>query len=97
MRGLIPPNIAKTDMKTMLKEGVPRDIAERVWQKKVLWLICMHADDLPKVQYRHSLQLLIAVATVTTDNTVIAISSQFLAVSVDCKVVIYLLTLEFNC
>jgi hypothetical protein len=49
MRGLIPPNITRTTLKQMRKEGVPRKIAERIWEKKILWLICMHEHDLPKV------------------------------------------------
>jgi hypothetical protein len=49
MRALIPPNIARSDLKKMLTDGVPREVADRVWSKKVLWLLCMHPADIPKV------------------------------------------------
>lgn len=49
MRYLVPPNIARTDLKKMLSDGVPKSVADRVWSKKVLWLLCMHATDIPKV------------------------------------------------
>lgn len=49
MRYLIPPNIARTDLRRMLADGVPQKIADRVWRKKALWLLCMHPSDIPKV------------------------------------------------
>jgi hypothetical protein len=49
MRYLIPPNIARTDMQKLLSDGVPKKIANRVWSKKALWLLCMHPADIPKV------------------------------------------------
>lgn len=49
MRYLIPPNIARTDLRRMLADGVPQKIADRVWRKKALWLLCMHPSDVPKV------------------------------------------------
>ena len=49
MRGLIPPNIAKTDLKTMISDGVPKKIARHIWQRKALWLICKHPLDIPRV------------------------------------------------
>ena len=49
MRYLVPPNIARTDLKRMISDGVPKSVADRVWNKKVLWLLCMHATDIPKV------------------------------------------------
>ena len=49
MRQLIPPNIARTDMRKVLSDGVPKKIADRLWNKKALWLLCMHPSDIPKV------------------------------------------------
>jgi hypothetical protein len=49
MRRLIPPNIARTTLQKMLSDGVPKGVADRVWNKKVLWLLCMHSADIPKV------------------------------------------------
>ena len=49
MRYLIPPNIARTDMRKLLSDGIPKKVADRVWNKKALWLLCMHPADIPKV------------------------------------------------
>jgi len=49
MRGLIPNNIANTSLPEMRRHGVPKDAAERIWNKKILWLICMHPNDIPKI------------------------------------------------
>lgn len=49
MRYLVPPNIARTDLKKMLSDGIPKSVADRVWSKKALWLLCMHPTDIPKV------------------------------------------------
>lgn len=49
MRHFIPPSIARTDLRKMLADGVPQKIADRVWSKKALWLLCMHPTDIPKV------------------------------------------------
>ena len=49
MRGLIPNNIANTSLPDMRRAGVPKDAAERIWNKKILWLICMHPNDIPKI------------------------------------------------
>jgi len=49
MRKLIPPNITKTRLKRMISEGIPTAIANRIWETKALWLICMHSDDIHKV------------------------------------------------
>jgi hypothetical protein len=51
MRAIIPPHITKTKLKTIIKEGVPKDIAHRIWETKALWLICMHKDDIRKVEF----------------------------------------------
>lgn len=49
MRGLVPSNIANTSLPEMRKHGIPKDAAERIWNKKILWLICMHPNDIPKI------------------------------------------------
>lgn len=49
MRELVPPNITKTSLKAMIALGIPSDVAERIWNKKILWFICMHPEDLPKI------------------------------------------------
>jgi len=49
MRALIPPNISKTDLKTMIADGVPRRVARHIWERKALWLICMHPSDVPRI------------------------------------------------
>lgn len=49
MRGLIPNNIANTSLPDMRRAGIPKDAAERIWNKKILWLICMHPNDIPKI------------------------------------------------
>lgn len=49
MRKLIPPNITKTTLTAMIKQSVPEVLANRFWNTKALWLICMHKDDIRKV------------------------------------------------
>ena len=52
MRQFVPPNVTKTSLKAMIALGIPSDVAERIWNKKILWFICMHPEDLPKVSGR---------------------------------------------
>ena len=49
MRHFVPPSIARSDLRSMIADGVPQKIADRVWSKKALWLLCMHPTDIPKV------------------------------------------------
>lgn len=49
MRKIVPPNISRTNLQTMISSGMDSTLAEYVWNTKILWLLCMHADDLPKV------------------------------------------------
>jgi hypothetical protein len=49
MRMLIPPDVTQTNVNKMIDEGVPKVIANRIWNKKALWLICMHADDIKRI------------------------------------------------
>ena len=57
MRSIIPVYINRTnyhklieiyDKYDLLKA---EDIADRIWNTKILWLISMHPDDLQKVSY----------------------------------------------
>ena len=50
MREFVPLNIHKTNLQTLIqKRGMPEDLAHRVWNTKILWLICMHSEDIYKV------------------------------------------------
>jgi hypothetical protein len=49
MRAVIPPDVTQTNVNKMIEEGVPKVIANRIWNKKALWLICMHADDIKRI------------------------------------------------
>jgi hypothetical protein len=49
MRELIPLDIYKSNHKRLLDQGLPRSIADRVWNNKILWLIVMHPEDIAKV------------------------------------------------
>jgi hypothetical protein len=49
MRGFVSPNITRTTLKAMIAEGLPPGIANRIWSKRVLWLLCVHPTDLPKI------------------------------------------------
>jgi hypothetical protein len=46
---LIPPNITRTDFRKMKALNLPETILTRIWHTKILWLICMHKDDVLKV------------------------------------------------
>ena len=49
MRGIIPLDVSKSSVSKMVKQGLPFPIATRIWEKKSLWLIVMHKDDIAKV------------------------------------------------
>lgn len=49
MRMIIPNDVTQTNVNKMIEEGVPKVIANRIWNKKALWLICMHADDIKRI------------------------------------------------
>ena len=49
MRTIIPADVSKTNLPRLLSQGLPETVAKRVWTKKVLWLVCMHVDDVAKV------------------------------------------------
>lgn len=50
MRSIIPPNITRTDFNKLKSYRLPDSIVQRIWQTKILWLICMHKDDILKVE-----------------------------------------------
>lgn len=49
MRGYIPPNITNVGKKDLLAMGVPQDIVERVFSKKVLWIVRKDPRDVAKL------------------------------------------------
>ena len=49
MREFIPVDIHKSNLKQLIMQGLPQPLAVRIWQTKILWLICMHKDDIYKV------------------------------------------------
>lgn len=49
MRELIPADVTSTNVQKMIEEGVPKTLANRIWSKKALWLICMHIDDIKRI------------------------------------------------
>jgi hypothetical protein len=50
MRRLIPLNISQLSVAMMVRLGLPDPLAKRLWEKKTLWLIVMHQDDISKVK-----------------------------------------------
>ena len=49
MRCIVPPDITETSLAAMIRAGLPRKVAERVWNCRCLWLLSMHPDDIKKV------------------------------------------------
>lgn len=56
MRGIIPVDITRSSYSKLLSVysecnsiDHPEELAERIWNTKILWLICMHPDDIQKV------------------------------------------------
>lgn len=49
MRCIVPPDITETNLQSMLRAGLPRKVAERIWNCRCLWLLSMHPDDIKKV------------------------------------------------
>ena len=50
MRKIIPVDISKLSVPMMIKMNIPPPVARRLWEKKTLWLIVMHKDDISKVR-----------------------------------------------
>ena len=48
IRGFIPPDIVNTSKDVLIRKGVPREIAARVFSKKVLWFVRKHPSDIAK-------------------------------------------------
>lgn len=53
MRELIPLDIYKMDLKKLIQTGLPPECAGRIWNNKILWLICTHPEDITKVKSAH--------------------------------------------
>jgi hypothetical protein len=49
MRGLIPPDIKECSLVELQERGLPKSLAKRLWDKKALWLLRMHIDDIKKL------------------------------------------------
>ena len=49
MREILPLDLYKSNYKRLLEQGLPVEIADRVWNTKILWLIVMHPEDIAKV------------------------------------------------
>ncbi len=50
MRELIPLDVYKSSMSRLVDQGLPILAANRIWNTKILWLICTHRDDIVKVK-----------------------------------------------
>ena len=50
MRGLVPPNVRTVTMKDLTEKfNVPKALAKRIWDKKILWLLRTHPEETRKV------------------------------------------------
>jgi hypothetical protein len=49
MREYVPVDVHVSNLKNIIAQGLPEAIATRIWEMKILWLICMHKDDIYKV------------------------------------------------
>ena len=49
MREYVPVDVHVSHLKGLIAQGLPVEIATRIWETKILWLICMHKDDIYKV------------------------------------------------
>jgi hypothetical protein len=49
LRGLIPPDIKDCSLVELQQRGLPKALAKRLWDKKALWLLRMHPDDMRKL------------------------------------------------
>ena len=41
--------MSQLSVKKLKKRGIPESVALRLWEKKTLWLIVMHKDDISKI------------------------------------------------
>lgn len=49
MRRLVPLDVAQLSVAMLTRKGIPSTIAKRLWEKKTLWLIVMHKEDIGKI------------------------------------------------
>lgn len=49
MREFVPIDIYKSSQERMIEQGLTPAVANRIWMHKALWLICMHKEDIKKV------------------------------------------------
>lgn len=49
MRELIPPDVARSSVGAMIGQGLPEEIAQRLWKCRSLWLVVMAPEDIAKV------------------------------------------------
>lgn len=49
MRGLVPEDIKECSLVELQTRGLPKSFAKRLWDKKALWLLRMHPDDIKKL------------------------------------------------
>ena len=49
MRKLIPPDLSAASLGSMIEDGLPKTIANRIWTKKILGMICTHEGDIKRI------------------------------------------------
>jgi hypothetical protein len=49
MRRLIPPDLHAASLGSMIEDGLPKTIANRIWTKKILGMICTHEGDIKRI------------------------------------------------
>ena len=49
MRELIPLDVARSSVGALIAQGLPEEIAQRLWKCKSLWLVVMAPEDIAKV------------------------------------------------
>ena len=49
MRKLIPPDLSVASLGSMIEDGLPKTIANRIWTKKILGMICTHEGDIKRI------------------------------------------------
>jgi hypothetical protein len=52
IRGVLPPHILQTTRAVLRQqEGMTEPLLKRLWEKRVLWLVCMHEQDVAKIHH----------------------------------------------
>ena len=49
MRGIVPVDVRQISSATMQEQGLPKKVAQRIWQKKILWFVCSHTEDIARI------------------------------------------------